>query len=85
MTENGEPKLPNKLPNQIVITFNGPDSASLSIQNLGCGNPQIYLAAWMLQQWAEELRAEENMRQKGGKMLHVPIGTPSDRALGRVE
>jgi hypothetical protein len=77
MTEDGAPQAPRK---QIIITFQD----GCNIRGEGVQQSDIYLAAWMMEAWAREVRADEvKQMQAHSKQLLVPHASPAARALGR--
>jgi hypothetical protein len=53
------PSLPPERP-RLIIEWAGPDSATLSIRPEGqVSIAQVYGAAWLLDAWARELRAQQ--------------------------
>lgn len=71
----GAPATPIRARAILVITFNDPDVTAPHIENHGATFGQIAAAAWFLDQWAAELRAQQLAQQELGGILS-PVGLP---------
>jgi hypothetical protein len=65
----------------ITITFPAPGAADATIHAQGVSAGQIQAAAWLLDQWARELRAQQLDRTAAGRIAIPQPGQPGLKVL----
>jgi hypothetical protein len=68
-------------PSRITISFAAPGQADATIQAGGVTAGQIQAAAWLLDQWARELRAQSLDRTAAGRIAGPTPGQAGLKVL----
>lgn len=88
MSSAGNGKAPEETPEpgpQVIISFGGPLSAEVQIRAEHVSPGQLYLAAWLLDAFAHEVRAGQVTQAAIGGLVTAPESVLADlRRQGRI-